>query len=105
MFWTHRSFWILPIVVAAILGGLSAIVSHTPLKRVYEHRFTESRRERLFLARTTVPARPITGVDAMHASDGICAWRWWTFDELATTTDRIWPARLAELIRPEISDA
>jgi hypothetical protein len=50
MFWTHRSFWILPIVVAAILGGLSAIVSHTPLKRVYEHRFTESRRERLFLA-------------------------------------------------------
>jgi hypothetical protein len=50
MFWTHRSFWVLPILVAAILGGLSTIVSHTRLRRVYEHRFTESRRERLFLA-------------------------------------------------------
>ncbi len=50
MFWTHRSFWILPILIAAILGGLSAIVSHTRLRRVYQHRFTESRRERLFLA-------------------------------------------------------
>jgi hypothetical protein len=50
MFWTHRSFWILPIVIAAILGALSAIVSHTGLKRVYEHRFIEPRRERLFLA-------------------------------------------------------
>jgi len=50
MFWTHRSFWVLPILVAAILGGLSAIVSHTRLKRVYEHRLAESRRERLFLA-------------------------------------------------------
>ena len=50
MFWTHRSFWILPIIVAAILGGLSAIVSHTRLRKVYEHRIAESRRERLFLA-------------------------------------------------------
>jgi hypothetical protein len=45
MFWTHRSFWILPIVIAAILGALSAIVSHTRLRRVYE-----PLRERLFLA-------------------------------------------------------
>jgi hypothetical protein len=50
MFWTHRSFWILPIILAAILGGMSAIVSRTRLRKVYEHRFTESRRERLFLA-------------------------------------------------------
>lgn len=50
MFWTHRSFWVLPILVAAILGGLSAIVSHTRLKGVYQHRLAESRRERLFLA-------------------------------------------------------
>src|ERR1700735_3109681 len=49
MFWTHRSFWVLPILVAAILGGLSAIVSRTRLRRVYQHRFTESRRERVFL--------------------------------------------------------
>jgi hypothetical protein len=51
MFWTHRSFWILPIIVAAILGALSLIVSRTGLRHVYEHRFTvETRRERLFLA-------------------------------------------------------
>jgi hypothetical protein len=50
MFWTHRSFWVLPILVAAILGGLSALVAHTRLRHVYQHRFTETRRERLFLA-------------------------------------------------------
>jgi len=50
MFWTHRSFWILPLLLTAILGGLAAIVSHTRLRKVYQHRFTESRRERLFLA-------------------------------------------------------
>jgi hypothetical protein len=50
MFWTHRSFWILPILIAAILGGLSMIVSRTRLKNVYKHRFIEPRRERLFLA-------------------------------------------------------
>src|ERR1700739_695099 len=50
MFWTHPSSWILPIIVAAILGGLSAIVSHTRLRKVYEHRIAEARRERLFLA-------------------------------------------------------
>ena len=50
MFWTHRSFWILPILIAAILGSLTAIVSHSRLKSVYKRRFQESRRERLFLA-------------------------------------------------------
>ena len=50
MFWTHRSFWILPIIVAAILGALSALVSHTRLKYVYRTRFVDPRRERLFLA-------------------------------------------------------
>ena len=50
MFWTHRSFWVLPILVAAILGGLSAIVRHTRLRGVYQRQFLESRRERLFLA-------------------------------------------------------
>jgi hypothetical protein len=50
MVWTHRSFWLLPIVLAAIFGALIAIVSRTRLRRVYARRFTESRRERLFLA-------------------------------------------------------
>jgi hypothetical protein len=40
----------LPILIAAILGSLTAIVSRTRLRKVYQHRFTESRRERLFLA-------------------------------------------------------
>ena len=50
MVWTHRSFWILPILIAAILGGVTAIVSHSRLRNVYKRRFPESRRERLFLA-------------------------------------------------------
>jgi ADP-ribose pyrophosphatase YjhB (NUDIX family) len=54
--------------------------------------------ERLYLARTDQSARPITGVDAMHVSDGIAAWRWWTVPELAATDQTIWPAELADLI-------
>src|SRR5580698_317364 len=50
MFLTHRSFWILPILVSAILGSLAAIVSQSRLREVYKSRFPESRRERLFLA-------------------------------------------------------
>jgi hypothetical protein len=50
MFWAHRSFWLLPIVLAAILGCLAAIVARTRLKSIYQRQFTESRRERLFLA-------------------------------------------------------
>lgn len=50
MFWTHRSFWILPLLIGAILAGLAAVVAHSRLKKVYESRFPESRRERLFLA-------------------------------------------------------
>src|SRR5271155_3174876 len=55
--------------------------------------------ERLYLARTDQQTRQITGVDAMHRSDGIAAWRWWTVDELTSTTEKIWPAMLAELIK------
>ena len=51
MFWLHRSFWFLPLIVAAILGTLSAIVVHNRrLRSVYKQQFVESRRERLFLA-------------------------------------------------------
>ena len=60
--------------------------------------------ERLYLARTDRPERPITGVDAMHESDGISAWRWWTLDELTTTTDKVWPEVLPDLIRSELAD-
>jgi len=65
MFLTHRSFWLLPLLVASILGGLAAIVSKTRLRQVYTSRFPESRRERLFLASvgfftTAVLVRAIT---------------------------------------------
>ncbi len=55
--------------------------------------------ERLYLARTVQPEREITGVEAMHATDGIGGWRWWALSELDQTTDQIWPHGLADLIR------
>jgi ADP-ribose pyrophosphatase YjhB (NUDIX family) len=55
--------------------------------------------ERLYLARTDQASREIRGVEAMHAADGIAAWRWWTLAELDSTAEAIWPAHLADLIR------
>jgi hypothetical protein len=48
--WTHRSFWLLPLIIAAVLGLLSLIVSRSRLRDVYKRQFPETRRERLFLA-------------------------------------------------------
>ncbi len=56
-------------------------------------------RERLFLARTGQVRRRLGDVAAMHASDGITAWRWWTLPELDTTAELVWPRGLAALIR------
>jgi 8-oxo-dGTP pyrophosphatase MutT (NUDIX family) len=58
--------------------------------------------ERLYLARTVYPQREITGVEAMHASDGIGGWRWWALSELDQTSDQVWPHGLADLIRSEL---
>jgi ADP-ribose pyrophosphatase YjhB (NUDIX family) len=55
--------------------------------------------ERLYLARTDQPRREIRGVEAMHVSDEIAAWRWWTLAELEVTKEQIWPPGLADLIR------
>jgi ADP-ribose pyrophosphatase YjhB (NUDIX family) len=55
--------------------------------------------ERIFLGRTALPRRAIEGVERMHASDGIAAWRWWALPELDTTTEVIWPPGLTGLIR------
>jgi ADP-ribose pyrophosphatase YjhB (NUDIX family) len=55
--------------------------------------------ERLFLARIGQARRELGDVAAMHAHDGIVAWRWWTLDELDSTDERVWPAGLAALIR------
>jgi 8-oxo-dGTP pyrophosphatase MutT (NUDIX family) len=56
-------------------------------------------RERLYLARTDQASREIRGVEAMHAADGIAAWRWWTLAELDSTAEAIWPSHLADLVR------
>jgi hypothetical protein len=48
--WTHRAFWIGPLIIGAILAGMTLLVRHTPLCRIYNARLAESRRERLFLA-------------------------------------------------------
>jgi hypothetical protein len=48
--WTHPTFWILPLIIAAILGVLSALASRKHLRMVYQERFQNPRRERLFLA-------------------------------------------------------
>jgi ADP-ribose pyrophosphatase YjhB (NUDIX family) len=55
--------------------------------------------ERFFLARVGAACRGLGQVAAMHASDGIAAWRWWTLAEMESTQEVIWPAGLADLIR------
>lgn len=59
--------------------------------------------ERLYQARTSTPGREIRGVEAMHAADGIAAWRWWTLAELDATTELVFPEGIADLIRQVIS--
>jgi hypothetical protein len=63
----------------------------------YDDRLVRQR-ERLYLARTDVARRPLVDVAAMHTTDRIAAWRWWTLGELRTTTEVVWPAGLADLI-------
>ncbi len=55
--------------------------------------------ERFFLARVEVACRGLGEVAAMHTSDGIAAWRWWTLAEMGSTGEVIWPRGLADLIK------
>jgi ADP-ribose pyrophosphatase YjhB (NUDIX family) len=72
--------------------------------RTMQHgRRTVRQHERLFLARTDRARRALGDVAAMHASDGIAAWRWWTLAELDATTEVIWPAGLAGLVRAALA--
>jgi len=48
--WTHRTFWIGPLIIGGILAALVTLVSGTRLRRIYNARLAESPRERLFLA-------------------------------------------------------
>jgi ADP-ribose pyrophosphatase YjhB (NUDIX family) len=59
--------------------------------------------EEFFLARVTVPERPVRDVDGMHASDGIRAVHWWTLRELETTQDVVYPVGLADVLRDLLS--
>jgi ADP-ribose pyrophosphatase YjhB (NUDIX family)/ribosomal protein S18 acetylase RimI-like enzyme len=54
--------------------------------------------ERVYV--THGPHREPTGthLPAAHAEDGILAWRWWSREELRTTTETVWPAELARLL-------
>jgi ADP-ribose pyrophosphatase YjhB (NUDIX family) len=55
--------------------------------------------ERLFAARIETARREVIDVDGMHASDGIAGWRWWSAAEIDGSTEKIFPASLAGLIR------
>jgi ADP-ribose pyrophosphatase YjhB (NUDIX family) len=55
--------------------------------------------ERFFLGRVQTARRELGEVAAMHDSDGIAAWRWWTLAEMDSTAEVIWPSGLADLIR------
>ncbi len=55
--------------------------------------------ERFFPARVETARRGLGEVAAMHISDGIAAWRWWTLAEMEATDEAIWPSGLADLIR------
>jgi hypothetical protein len=48
--WTHKSFWIGPLIIGAILDVLVLLFSRGRLHAIYRQQFPESRRERLFLA-------------------------------------------------------
>lgn len=48
--WTHRAFWIGPLIIGGILAALVTLVRSTKLRGIYNARLAETRRERLFLA-------------------------------------------------------
>jgi hypothetical protein len=48
--WEHRSFWIGPLIIAAILALFALPFTRGKLRDIYARRFPETRRERLFLA-------------------------------------------------------
>jgi hypothetical protein len=48
--WTHRGFWLLPLLIGGILAIVSALVARTRLRRIYKERFQSRSQEQLFLA-------------------------------------------------------
>jgi 8-oxo-dGTP pyrophosphatase MutT (NUDIX family) len=52
-----------------------------------------------FIGRVPQELRPLGEVAAMHVTDGIRAFRWWTLAELDATDEDIYPDGLADLVR------
>ncbi len=48
--WTHRSFWLLPLLIGGVLAIVSELVARTQLRAVYRERFRNRAKEQLFLA-------------------------------------------------------
>jgi hypothetical protein len=48
--WTHRSFWLLPLLIGLFVGLFVAIFSRVRQHPFYRRQFAQTRRERLFLA-------------------------------------------------------
>jgi 8-oxo-dGTP pyrophosphatase MutT (NUDIX family) len=58
-----------------------------------------SQDDHYFVGRVPEERRPLGDVAAMHTSDGIVSYRWWTLDELDSTAESVYPAGLADLVR------
>ena len=87
-------------------GWHDVVLLGEALRREFEMQYGQRlvrQRERLYLARTDQSRREIRGVEAMHAADGIAAWRWWSLAELDSTTQAVWPPGLADVIRNALS--
>ncbi len=69
-------------------------IARTRLVRQHDH---------YFIGRVSDERRPLGDVTAMHHSDGIRGYRWWTLAELNTTTEAIYPPGLADLTRAAIA--
>lgn len=78
--------------------ALGAQVYERTLTMEYEDAIVRQH-ERFFLARIGTASRGLGEVAAMHLSDGIAAWRWWTLAEMDAADEAIWPEELADLIR------
>ena len=75
-------------------------------EKVFERTYTMEHADKVlrqhevfFLARVPTARRGLGEVAAMHVSDGIAAWHWWTLAEIDSTAEAIWPAELTDLIR------
>jgi 8-oxo-dGTP pyrophosphatase MutT (NUDIX family) len=91
--------------VAEETGWTDIVLLREVLRRRFDMDYAGqmvSQDERLYLARTDQRERMVGDVAAVHMSDGIAAWRWWTLAELDCTDEQVWPPGLAGLIRASL---